>query len=192
MTIFLLDNYDSFTYNLVHYFGELKQKVDVARNDEVTAEQVIAKKPKAIVISPGPCDPERAGITLDLIKAAADNKIPLLGVCLGHQAIAQAFGGKVIRAEVPMHGKISQIHHQQKGIFGGIPNPFNATRYHSLIVEKSSLPDELEITAHTNDGTIMGIAHKKLNIYGVQFHPESIASEHGHKIIENFLKKSGL
>lgn len=190
MTIFLLDNYDSFTYNLVHYLGELKQKVDIARNDELSADEVIARNPKAIVISPGPCDPDKAGITLELIKKASVSKIPVLGVCLGHQAIAQAFGGKVIRADLPMHGKISEIHHEQKGVFKGLPTPFNATRYHSLIVEKNSLPQELEVTAQTKDGTIMGISHKKLNIHGVQFHPESIASEHGHKLIENFLNSS--
>lgn len=189
MTILLLDNYDSFTYNLVHYLGELKQKVEVVRNDELTADQVIAKKPDAIVISPGPCDPDKAGITLELISKAAANNIPVLGVCLGHQAIAQAFGGKVIRADLPMHGKISEIQHKGKSVFENVPSPFNATRYHSLIVEKSSLPAELEVTAETKDGTIMGISHKKHNIHGVQFHPESIASEHGHKLIENFLKK---
>jgi anthranilate synthase/aminodeoxychorismate synthase-like glutamine amidotransferase len=188
MTIFLLDNYDSFTYNLVHYLGELKQKVEVARNNEITADAVVAKRPQAILISPGPCDPDKAGITLELIKKAAENKIPLLGVCLGHQAIAQAFGGKVIRAEIPMHGKVSEIHHTGKGIFENIPNPFHATRYHSLIVEMNSLPSELEVTAVTKDDTIMAIAHKTYNIHGVQFHPESIASEYGHKLIENFIK----
>lgn len=189
MNIFLLDNYDSFTYNLVHYLGELKQKVEVKRNDEISAEEVIAKKPDAILISPGPCDPDKAGITLELIKKASASKIPLLGVCLGHQAIAQAFGGNVIRADIPMHGKISEMHHQGKDLFEGLPTPFNATRYHSLIVERSSLPRELEVTAETKDGTIMALSHRTLPVYGVQFHPESIASEHGHKMIENFLKK---
>lgn len=188
MTVFLLDNYDSFTYNLVHYVNELGQKVEVARNNELTVDQVFAKKPSAIIISPGPCDPDAAGITLDLIKAAAQNKVPLFGVCLGHQAIAQAFGGKVIRADVPMHGKISEIYHDGKTLFKDLPSPFKATRYHSLIVEKSSLPADLEITAHTQDGTIMALSHKSLPIHGVQFHPESIASEHGHKMIDNFLK----
>lgn len=192
MTIFLLDNYDSFTYNLVHYLGELKQNVEVARNNEITADEVIAKKPQAIVISPGPCDPDRAGITLDLIAKASAANIPLLGVCLGHQAIAQAFGGKVIRADIPMHGKVSEIYHQGKNIFENIPTPFNATRYHSLIVDKNSLPDELEVTAVTKDDTIMAISHKTKNIHGVQFHPESIASEHGHKLIENFIRRAVL
>jgi len=188
MNIFLLDNYDSFTYNLVHYFNELGAQVEVKRNDELTAIEVIAKKPSHIVISPGPCDPDKAGITLDLIKAAAENNIPLLGVCLGHQALAQAFGGKVIRAEVPMHGKISDIYHNGGKLFRQLPSPFKATRYHSLIVERSSLPAELEITAETADSTIMALSHKKYDIHGVQFHPESIASEHGHKIFENFLE----
>ena len=192
MTIFLLDNYDSFTYNLVHYLGELKQKVEVARNNEVTADEVIAKKPKAIVISPGPCDPDRAGITLELIKKASVANIPVLGVCLGHQAIAQAFGGKVIRANIPMHGKVSEIEHKGKTIFENLPTPFNATRYHSLVVDKDSFPSELEITAQTKDGTIMALSHKTKNIHGVQFHPESIASEHGHKLIENFIKRAVL
>lgn len=192
MNILLLDNYDSFTYNLVHYINELKQEVTVKRNDELSADEAVAAKPRAIVISPGPCDPDKAGITLDLIKKAAEAKIPVFGVCLGHQAIAQAFGGKVIRADVPMHGKVSQIFHEGKGVFGGLPSPFDATRYHSLIVEKSSMPDVLEVTAHTQDGTIMAVSHKTLNVHGVQFHPESIASEHGHKMIENFLKNSGI
>jgi anthranilate synthase component 2 len=188
MTVFLLDNYDSFTYNLVHYVNELGYKVEVARNDELTVDQVLAKKPSAIIISPGPCDPDAAGITLDLIKAAAKDSVPLFGVCLGHQAIAQAFGGKVIRADLPMHGKISEMHHEGKTLFKGLPSPFKATRYHSLVVEKSSFPNDLEITAHTQDGTIMALSHKTLPIHGVQFHPESIASEHGHKMIDNFLK----
>jgi anthranilate synthase component 2 len=191
MNIFLLDNYDSFTYNLVHYLGELGQKVEVKRNNEITADEVIAKKPSGIVISPGPCDPDKAGITLELIKKAAEHKVPLFGVCLGHQAIAEAFGGKVIRAKVPMHGKISEMIHQGKTVFKGLPSPFKATRYHSLIVEKTSLPECLEITAETADGTIMALSHKTLNIHGVQFHPESIASEHGHKIIQNFLEGIG-
>jgi anthranilate synthase component 2 len=188
MTVFLLDNYDSFTYNLVHYVNELGYKVEVARNDELTVDQVLVKKPSAIIISPGPCDPDAAGITLDLIKAAAKASVPLFGVCLGHQAIAQAFGGKVIRADLPMHGKISEMHHEGKTLFKGLPSPFKATRYHSLVVEKSSFPNDLEITAHTQDGTIMALSHKTLPIHGVQFHPESIASEHGHKMIDNFLK----
>ncbi len=190
MKVFLLDNYDSFTYNLVHYLGELGADVEVVRNNEISAAEVIAKKPDAIVISPGPCDPDSAGITLDLIKAAADNDIALLGVCLGHQAIAQAFGGDVIRADKPMHGKISEIYHEGKGVFNDLPKPFKATRYHSLVVaDNNNFPSELEVTAKTNDGVIMGLSHKTKNIHGVQFHPESIASEHGHQLIKNFLNK---
>lgn len=185
--ILLIDNYDSFVYNLRHYFGELGAEVEVVRNDAMTPEEIIKKSPDSIVISPGPCDPDKAGICLELIKQSA-GKIPLLGVCLGHQAIGQAFGGKVIRAPEPMHGKISKIYHNEKSVFKGLPSPFMATRYHSLIVEKASLPDCLEITAQTEDGIIMGLAHKEYQIHGVQFHPESIASEHGHTILKHFLE----
>lgn len=184
--ILLIDNYDSFTYNLLHYLGELGAKVEVRRNDAITVDEVIKMNPQGIVISPGPCDPDRAGICLDLIKKAA-GKIPILGVCLGHQAIAQAFGGKIVRAPEPMHGKVSNIKHTGKGIFKNVPDNFEATRYHSLVAEKASFPAELEVTAETKDGVIMGLAHRNHDIYGVQFHPESILSQHGHKILQNFL-----
>ncbi|MFZ4124773.1 MAG: anthranilate synthase component II [Rickettsiales bacterium] len=184
--ILLIDNYDSFTYNLVHYFSELGATVDVVRNDAMSVTDMIGKKPHGIVLSPGPCTPNEAGVCLDLIKQAA-GKIPLFGVCLGHQAIGQVFGGKVIRAPYVMHGKTSKMHHTNKGVFKDIPNPFIATRYHSLIVERESLPADLEITAETEDKLIMGLQHKTLPIHGVQFHPESIASEHGHKLLKNFL-----
>ena len=186
----LIDNYDSFTYNLLHYLGELGAEVVVRRNDALTPDQALAMAPEGILISPGPCDPDRAGICLDLIKAAA-GRVPILGVCLGHQAIGQAFGGKVVRAPVIMHGKLSAIHHQSEGLFAGLPSPFQATRYHSLIVERGSLPDCLAITAWTEDGLIMGLAHNRLPIHGIQFHPESIASEHGHALLANFLALSG-
>ena len=189
--ITLIDNYDSFTYNLVHYLGELGSDVTVYRNDAISVKQVLAEKPAALVISPGPCDPDQAGITLDLIKQAPRD-LPIMGVCLGHQSIGQAFGGKVIRAPKLMHGKISQIHHKGEGIFKTLPSPFEATRYHSLIVERDSLPDCLHITAETNDGLIMAFEHKDHPIHGVQFHPESIASEHGHKLLANFLKRAGI
>ena len=184
--LLLIDNYDSFTYNLWHYLSELGAEVEVVRNDALTVAQALAKAPEGIVMSPGPCDPDRAGICLELIAAAA-GKVPLLGVCLGHQAIGQAFGGKVVRAPFPVHGKTSAIHHNGSGLFAGLPSPFRATRYHSLVVERASLPDCLEVTAWTDDGIIMGLAHRKLTIYGVQFHPESIASEHGHQMLRNFL-----
>lgn len=184
--ILLIDNYDSFTYNLLHYLGELGAEVVVRRNDKISIADIEKMKPKAIVISPGPCAPKQAGICLDVIKKFS-GKLPILGVCLGHQAIAEAFSGKVIRAKKPMHGKVSKIKHNGKGLFKNIPNPFNATRYHSLIVEKKSLPDELIITAETDDGVIMGLQHRKYETHGVQFHPESIESEHGHKILKNFL-----
>ena len=187
----LIDNYDSFTYNLYHYLGELGAKVEVYRNDQIAVDEVMAKMPQGIILSPGPCDPSKAGICLDLIKAAA-GKIPVLGVCLGHQAIGQVFGGRIIRASKPMHGKISYVQHNNKSVFQDLPNNFAATRYHSLIIERETLPSELEITAETDDGTIMGIAHKTLPIAGVQFHPESIASEHGHKLLSNFLTAAGL
>ena len=183
----LIDNYDSFTYNLLHYLGELGAEVVVKRNDALSAAEALALKPQGIVLSPGPCDPDRAGICLDLI-GAATGRVPLLGVCLGHQAIGQAFGGAVVRAPKPMHGKTSQIRHVAKGIFAGIPSPFPATRYHSLMVRRDDLPDCLEITAESEDDVIQGLAHKTLPIYGVQFHPESIASENGHHILENFIR----
>lgn len=188
MKIILLDNYDSFTYNLLHYIGELGAEVAVYRNDKITVKELLAKKPEGIVISPGPGTPQQSGICLDLVKEAS-GKIPILGVCLGHQAIGEAFGGKVIRAPKPMHGKISAIYHEGQSVFKGLPIPFNATRYHSLIVERGSLPDCLEVTAVTaDDGLIMGLKHKQHNTHGVQFHPESIASEHGHALIKNFLE----
>jgi anthranilate synthase component 2 len=183
----LIDNYDSFTYNLWHYLGELGADVEVVRNDAITAEQALAKKPQGIILSPGPCDPDKAGICLELVELAAKQSMPLFGVCLGHQTIGQAFGGKVIRAPEPMHGKVSQLRHNGTDVFSDLPVPLDATRYHSLIVERDTLPDCLEITAETEDGLIMGLAHKELPIYGVQFHPESIASAHGHDLLKNFL-----
>jgi anthranilate synthase/aminodeoxychorismate synthase-like glutamine amidotransferase len=187
--LLLIDNYDSFTYNLVHYLGELGARAVVHRNDQITVEAAMAMKPAGIVLSPGPCTPNEAGICMDLIKAAARAQVPVLGVCLGHQAIGQVFGGKVVRT-VPMHGKLSGVQHQGQGVFEDVPSPFEATRYHSLIVERASLPAELEVTAQTGD-VIMGLRHRALPIHGVQFHPESIASQHGHKILENFLKIAG-
>jgi anthranilate synthase component 2 len=183
----LIDNYDSFTYNLVHYLGELGAKIAVRRNDAITVDEALALGDEGIVLSPGPCDPDRAGICLALISAAAARRRPVLGVCLGHQAVGQAFGGRVVRAPVPMHGKVSLIRHTAEGVFAGLPSPFAATRYHSLIVDRASLPKELAVTAETEDGLIMGLAHRELPIHGVQFHPESIASEHGHDILRNFL-----
>ncbi len=185
--LILIDNYDSFTYNLVHFLGELGAQSVVIRNDKVTAEEILAQKPKAIVLSPGPCTPNEAGVCLDLIAKAGAN-IPLLGVCLGHQSIGQSYGGKVIRAPVPMHGKLSRIRHTGQGIFKGLPQDFEITRYHSLIVERASLPDCLEITAQTDDGLIMGLQHKEHPVHGVQFHPESIASQYGHALLANFLE----
>ncbi len=184
--IVLIDNYDSFAFNLVHYLGELGAKVDVHRNDKVTAEAIVTAEPDAIVLSPGPCTPNEAGICLDLIAAAA-SRIPILGVCLGHQAIGQAFGGKVVRAPVPVHGKLSEIKHRGGSVFRGINALFKATRYHSLVVERASVPGDLDVTAETEDGLVMGLAHKGLPVHGVQFHPESIASEHGHLLLINFL-----
>ena len=183
----LIDNYDSFTYNLYHYFRELSVEVTVHRNDQITPEEVLSLNPRGIILSPGPCTPSEAGICLDLIQKIKGT-IPIFGVCLGHQSIGQAFGGNVIRAEKVMHGKVSPISHNNTGIFAGLPNPFTATRYHSLIVDKNNLPDCLEITATTSDGLIMGLQHKEFNIHGVQFHPESIASEHGHDLLNNFIK----
>jgi anthranilate synthase component II len=189
--ILMIDNYDSFTYNLVQYFGELGADVKVVRNDEITIAEIAALAPEKIVISPGPCTPNEAGISVEAIKTFA-GKIPLLGVCLGHQAIGQAMGGKVIRAPFVMHGKTSQVYHNNIGVFTGLKNPFQATRYHSLVIEKESLPDCLEITAWTQheDGSmaeIMGVKHKTLAVEGVQFHPESILTEHGHDMLRNFL-----
>lgn len=190
--LLLIDNYDSFTYNLVHYLGELGAMAEVHRNDRISVNEALAKRPEAIVISPGPCDPDRAGICLELIAAAAAHRIPLLGVCLGHQAIGQQFGGHVIRANQLMHGKTSAIHHTGKGLFRNLPSPLEVTRYHSLIVERATLPDCLEVTAETTDGIIMALQHRELPIHGVQFHPESIASEHGHDLLRNFLELSGV
>ncbi len=184
--ILLIDNYDSFTWNLFHYLGELGAETEVIRNDAVTADDVITMKPEAIVLSPGPCTPNEAGICLELVEKAA-GKIPLLGVCLGHQSIGQVFGGKVVRAQQLMHGKLSEVTTTGNGLFDGLPRTFRATRYHSLVVERGSLPDCLEVTASTGD-VVMGLQHRDLNIHGVQFHPESIASEHGHAILRNFLK----
>jgi len=189
--ITLIDNYDSFTYNLVHFMGELGADIKVYRNDSISTKDVLAEKPSGIVLSPGPCTPDKAGICLDLVKSAVEANIPLFGVCLGHQSIGQAFGGNVVRADELMHGKTSPIQHTGKGVFEGIPNNFTATRYHSLTVERSSLPDCLEITAEAADGMIMGLQHKEFPLHGVQFHPESIASEFGHAILLNFLKLTG-
>jgi anthranilate synthase component 2 len=185
--LLLIDNYDSFTYNLYHYLGELGAEVAVHRNDAIDVQMAMAMNPSAILLSPGPCDPDQAGICLALVAAAAETRVPLLGVCLGHQAIGQAFGGRVVRANEIMHGKIGTIRHGGAGVFRGLPSPFAATRYHSLIVERSTLPPELEITAEVSDGTVMGLQHRDLPIHGVQFHPESIASEHGHALLRNFL-----
>ncbi|SPH17716.1 Anthranilate synthase component 2 [Defluviimonas aquaemixtae] len=186
--LLLIDNYDSFTYNLVHYLGELGADVVVHRNDALNVQEAMALKPSAIVLSPGPCDPDQAGICLALTEAAAETETPLLGVCLGHQTIGQAFGGRVVRCHEIVHGKMGTMHHSGQGAFAGLPSPFEATRYHSLIVERASLPDCLEVTAWLEDGTIMGLRHRDLPIEGVQFHPESIASEHGHTLLRNFLE----
>jgi len=186
--IILIDNYDSFTYNLVQYLGELQAEVKVYRNDEISAEDVIAQAPQAIVISPGPSDPDHAGICLEAIKLAAENNTPLFGVCLGHQSIGQAFGGKVGRAGTLMHGKTSDITHSGAGIFKDIPSPLTVTRYHSLIVEPDSLPDCLDVTSQMEDGTVMAMQHKDKPIHSVQFHPESIATGHGHQMLKNFLE----
>lgn len=184
--ILLIDNYDSFTFNLVHFFGDLGAECVVRRNDTLTPEEALALQPEAIVLSPGPCTPNEAGICLDLVIAAA-GRVPLLGVCLGHQAIGQAFGGQVIRAKEPMHGKTSQVYHDNTDIFAGLPNPFTATRYHSLIVPRATLPETLVPTAFTEDGIIMGLRHAVYPVFGTQFHPESIATSHGHEILKNFL-----
>ncbi|EAQ11413.1 anthranilate synthase component II [Maritimibacter alkaliphilus HTCC2654] len=185
--ILLIDNYDSFTYNLVHYFGELGAEIKVVRNDAVNVQEAMGMRPEAIILSPGPCDPDQAGICLPLTLAAAEAKLPLMGVCLGHQTIGQAFGGKVVRHSEIVHGKLGEIHHEGAGVFSGLPSPLKGTRYHSLVVERDSLPDSLEVTAWLEDGTIMGLRHKSLPIEGVQFHPESIRSEHGHAMIRTFL-----
>jgi len=184
--LLLIDNYDSFTYNLVHYLGELGTEVVVRRNDAIDVQEAMAMRPAGILLSPGPCDPDQAGICLALTEAAAQTRTPLMGVCLGHQTIGQAFGGKVVRAPDIVHGKMGVVHHTGTGLFAGLPSPFQATRYHSLTVERDSLPDSLEITAQVEDGTIMGLAHRSLPIHGVQFHPESIRSEHGHGLLRNF------
>ncbi|OAU94286.1 anthranilate synthase component II [Moraxella catarrhalis] len=194
--ILMIDNYCSFTYNIVQYFGELQQEITVWRNDETTLDQIIELAPQAIVLGPGPCSPSEAGVTLEILEKLS-GKIPILGVCLGHQAIGQAFGGQVVRAGEVMHGRLSAVHHTNQGVFADIPNPFNATRYHSLVIDKATLPDCLEVTAWTNnpDGSlqeIMGVRHKSLDVEGVQFHPESILSEHGYQIFNNFLKRCGL
>jgi anthranilate synthase component 2 len=185
--LLLIDNYDSFTYNLFHYLGELGEEVVVRRNDQITVQDALALNPQSIVLSPGPCDPDKAGICLALINAAA-GRVPILGVCLGHQAIGQAYGGKVVRAPVPMHGKLSAIHHTGKSVFRGLEDGFPATRYHSLVIDRATLPPSLEITAETDDGVIMGVMHKTQPVHGVQFHPESIASAHGHALLQNFLR----
>jgi anthranilate synthase component II len=190
--LLLIDNYDSFTYNLVHYLGELGAEVRVVRNDAMDVQAAMALRPSAIVLSPGPCDPSSAGICLPLTLAAAEARIPLLGVCLGHQTIGQAFGGDVVRCHEIVHGKMGTMHHTGKGVFAGLPSPFVATRYHSLVVDPATLPDCLEVTAWLVDGTIMGLRHKDRPIEGVQFHPESIASEHGHQLLRNFLELASL
>ena len=184
--ILVVDNYDSFTYNLVHYLAQLGAQTHVIRNDDLTVEEALALKPEAILLSPGPCDPDQAGICLPILKTAPET-MPIFGVCLGHQSIGQAFGGNVIRAKTLMHGKTSLIHHEGGGVFKDLPRPFTATRYHSLAVKRETLPDCLEVTAWTEDGEIMGLSHKTRPIHGVQFHPESIATENGHDLIANFL-----
>ena len=187
--LLLIDNYESFTYNLVHYLGELGATLDVRRNDTLDVQEAMALRPAGILLSPGPCDPDQAGICLPLTLAAAEAGIPLMGVCLGHQTIGQAFGGKVVRCHEIVHGKMGKVSHHGKGLFAGLPSPFEATRYHSLIVDRATLPGCLEVTAELEDGTIMGLQHRDLPIHGVQFHPESIASEHGHALLQNFLNE---
>ena len=185
--LLMIDNYDSFTYNLVQYFGELGEDVKVVRNDEITVEQIAVLNPERIVVSPGPCTPNEAGISVEAIRHFA-GKIPLLGVCLGHQSIGQAFGGRIVHAKQLMHGKVSDIRHRNEGVFRALPNPLSATRYHSLVIERESLPDCLDVTAWTDDGEIMGVRHKELRVEGVQFHPESVLTERGHDLLANFLK----
>lgn len=187
--LLMIDNYDSFTYNLVQYFGELGEDVAVHRNDEITLDDIVKMKPDRIVVSPGPCTPNEAGVSVPLIKAFS-GKIPILGVCLGHQSIGQAFGGKIVHARQLMHGKTSPIQHEGAGVFRGLPRPFLATRYHSLVIERESLPECLAVTAWTDDGEIMGVRHKALAVEGVQFHPESILTEHGHQMLKNFLEET--
>lgn len=189
--ILVIDNYDSFTYNLVHYLAELGAETQVWRNDALSVQDALALNPKAILLSPGPCAPDQAGICLPLLRAAPED-MPVLGVCLGHQSIGQAYGGDVIRAKTLMHGKTSQIHHNNTGIFKDLPNPFTATRYHSLAIKRETLPADLEITAWTEDGEIMGVQHKTRPIHGVQFHPESIATQGGHQLLANFLNLAGI
>ena len=190
--ILVIDNYDSFTFNLVHYLLELGARVEVVRNDAVTATQALAMRPQAVLLSPGPCTPNEAGVCLDLVAAAADAGLPLLGVCLGHQALGAAFGGAVVRAPQVMHGKTSAMTHDGTGIFAGLPSPFEATRYHSLIVRDDDLPDCFAVNARSPDGIIMGMRHKQLPMHGVQFHPESIATEHGHAMLANFMTLAGI
>jgi anthranilate synthase component 2 len=186
--LLLIDNYDSFTYNLVHYLGILGTEVVVRRNDQITVKEALAMGPAGILLSPGPCDPDQAGICLELTRAAGAARLPLLGVCLGHQTLGQAYGGRVVRAGEIVHGKMGQIRHDGSGVFAGLPSPFAATRYHSLVVERASLPDSLRITAELENGLIMGLAHRELPLHGVQFHPESLRSEHGHALLRNFLE----
>lgn len=186
--ILMIDNFDSFTYNLVQYIGEMGEELLVKRNDEITLEEIADLAPEKIIVSPGPCSPNEAGISVASIEHFA-GKIPILGVCLGHQAIGQAFGGNIIRAQALMHGKTSPIIHEGVGVFEGLPSPFDATRYHSLVIERSTIPDCLEITAHTADGEIMGVRHKELDVEGVQFHPESILTQHGKKLLQNFVDR---
>ena len=190
--ILVIDNYDSFTFNLVQYLQQLGVEVDVVRNDALTVADALAKQPQAVLLSPGPCTPNEAGICLELIGAAAETGLPVLGVCLGHQALGQAFQGRVVRAPTLMHGKTSPVSHNGRSVFAGLPSPFTATRYHSLLVDRASLPPVLEITAESDDGLIMGLAHRELPLHGVQFHPESIATEHGHQLLANFLDIAGI
>jgi len=186
--LLMIDNYDSFTYNLVQYFGELGEEVKVVRNDELSVDEVAALEPERIVLSPGPCTPNEAGISLAVIDRFK-GRVPLLGVCLGHQAIGQAFGGKVVQEKTLMHGKVSRIHHEGRGVFRGLPTPYEATRYHSLAIERETCPADLEVTAWTEDGEIMGVRHRSLPVEGVQFHPESILTQHGHELLRNFLTR---
>jgi anthranilate synthase component 2 len=190
--ILVIDNYDSFTFNLVHYLMELGAETEVVRNDMLTAAEALAKRPQAVLLSPGPCTPNEAGVCLDLIAAAAEARLPLLGVCLGHQSLGQAFGGAVVRAPQVMHGKTSAISHDGSGVFAGLPSPFEATRYHSLIVRDDDLPACFAVNARSPDGIIMGMRHRELPLHGVQFHPESIATEHGHALLANFLALAGM
>ncbi len=190
--ILVIDNYDSFTFNLVHYLQELGAAVEVVRNDAISAGQALSMRPQAVLLSPGPCTPNEAGVCLDLIAAAAEARLPLLGVCLGHQALGQSFGGAVVRADTVMHGKTSAISHDGTGVFAGLPSPFQATRYHSLIVRDADLPADFVVNARSPDGIIMGMRHRDLPLHGVQFHPESIATEHGHALLANFMALAGM